>query len=112
MREIDDRRVAVVFDVDGTLVDSERDGHRGGFNAALAASGLPYRWNAEGYGRLSVIARRGRPLPCAGSALPATARTDTPAAEVAPPVAAAALLAPASPGGDRTADGWRLPGRG
>lgn len=56
MREIDDRRVAVVFDVDGTLVDSERDGHRVAFNAAFAASGLPYRWNAEEYGRLLVIA--------------------------------------------------------
>ena len=28
---------AVVFDVDGTLVDSERDGHRVAFNAAFAA---------------------------------------------------------------------------
>ncbi|MEU9890561.1 HAD-IA family hydrolase [Sphaerisporangium sp. NPDC051011] len=43
---------AVVFDVDGTLVDSERDGHRIAFNDAFAAAGLPYRWDAEEYGRL------------------------------------------------------------
>lgn len=43
---------AVVFDVDGTLVDSERDGHRVAFNAAFAASGLPYRWDVAEYGQL------------------------------------------------------------
>lgn len=46
---------AVVFDVDGTLVDSERDGHRPMFNAAFAAIGLPYRWDVEEYGRLLAI---------------------------------------------------------
>lgn len=46
---------AVVFDVDGTLVDSERDGHRVAFNAAFAASGLPYRWGVEEYGRWLAI---------------------------------------------------------
>lgn len=45
-------RRAVVFDVDGTLVDSERDGHRVAFNAAFAAAGLPDRWSSETYGRL------------------------------------------------------------
>lgn len=45
-------RAAVVFDVDGTLVDSERDGHRVAFNAAFAASGLPYRWEVAEYGQL------------------------------------------------------------
>ncbi|WP_434581876.1 HAD-IA family hydrolase [Carbonactinospora thermoautotrophica] len=43
---------AVIFDVDGTLVDSERDGHRVAFNAAFAAAGLPYRWDVEEYGQL------------------------------------------------------------
>lgn len=42
----------VVFDVDGTLVDSERDGHRVAFNQAFEAFGLPYRWGEEEYGRL------------------------------------------------------------
>ena len=43
---------AVVFDVDGTLVDSERDGHRVAFNLAFEELGLPYRWDVELYGRL------------------------------------------------------------
>lgn len=47
---------AVVFDVDGTLVDSERDGHRLAFNAAFAAAGLPYRWDVAEYGELLAIA--------------------------------------------------------
>ncbi len=42
---------AVVFDVDGTLVDSERHGHRVAFNDAFAAAGLPYSWDEEEYGR-------------------------------------------------------------
>jgi HAD superfamily hydrolase (TIGR01509 family) len=43
---------AVIFDVDGTLADSERHGHRVAFNEAFAAAGLPYRWEAEEYGQL------------------------------------------------------------
>lgn len=47
---------AVVFDVDGTLVDSERDGHRVAFNLAFEELGLPYRWDPEPYGALLRIA--------------------------------------------------------
>ena len=43
---------AVVFDVDGTLVDSERDGHRVAFNLAFEEFGLPDRWDEDEYGRL------------------------------------------------------------
>ena len=43
---------AVVFDVDGTLVDSERHGHRVAFNLAFEAFDLPYRWDEEEYGEL------------------------------------------------------------
>ncbi len=43
---------AVIFDVDGTLVDSERDGHRVAFNMAFEEFGLRYRWNVELYGEL------------------------------------------------------------
>jgi HAD superfamily hydrolase (TIGR01509 family) len=43
---------AVIFDVDGTLVDSERDGHRVAFNLAFEEHGLPYRWDVEPYGEL------------------------------------------------------------
>lgn len=47
---------AVVFDVDGTLVDSERHGHRVAFNDAFSALDLPYRWGEEEYGRLLEVA--------------------------------------------------------
>ncbi len=47
---------AAIFDVDGTLVDSERDGHRVAFNLAFEELGLPYRWDVELYGRLLEIA--------------------------------------------------------
>ena len=53
---LSERWTAVIFDVDGTLVDSERDGHRVAFNAAFAAHGLPYRWDVTEYGRLLAIA--------------------------------------------------------
>ncbi|MGH9041052.1 MAG: HAD-IA family hydrolase [Acidimicrobiia bacterium] len=43
---------AVILDVDGTLVDSERDGHRVAFNAAFKEFGLPWEWGVEEYGRL------------------------------------------------------------
>jgi HAD superfamily hydrolase (TIGR01509 family) len=43
---------AVIFDVDGTLADSERDGHRPAFNQAFEEAGLPYRWSVPEYGRL------------------------------------------------------------
>lgn len=46
------RLAAVVFDVDGTLVDSERHGHRVAFNLAFEEFGLPYRWDEELYGEL------------------------------------------------------------
>ncbi|MFD4457499.1 HAD-IA family hydrolase [Nocardia sp. NPDC058480] len=47
---------AVIFDVDGTLVDSERDGHRVAFNTAFAEAGLPDRWDVKEYGRLLKVA--------------------------------------------------------
>lgn len=43
---------AVVFDVDGTLVDSERHGHRVAFNTAFAEAGLAHHWDEDEYGRL------------------------------------------------------------
>jgi HAD superfamily hydrolase (TIGR01509 family) len=43
---------AVIFDVDGTLADTERDGHRVAFNEAFAAAGLNYRWSVDDYGEL------------------------------------------------------------
>ncbi|HWF34987.1 MAG TPA: HAD-IA family hydrolase [Solirubrobacteraceae bacterium] len=46
---------AIVFDVDGTLVDSERDGHRVAFNRAFEEAGLPDRWDVGLYGELLEI---------------------------------------------------------
>jgi HAD superfamily hydrolase (TIGR01509 family) len=42
----------VVFDVDGTLVDSERHGHRVAFNMAFEEFDLPYHWDEDEYGGL------------------------------------------------------------
>ncbi|MFN2495816.1 MAG: HAD-IA family hydrolase [Pseudonocardiaceae bacterium] len=46
---------AVIFDVDGTLADTERDGHRVAFNEAFAAAGLDYRWGVQEYGELLTL---------------------------------------------------------
>jgi HAD superfamily hydrolase (TIGR01509 family) len=46
---------AVIFDVDGTLADTERDGHRPAFNEAFAIHGLDIDWDAETYGQLLKI---------------------------------------------------------
>ncbi|MDV2687142.1 hypothetical protein RYX56_22600, partial [Alkalihalophilus lindianensis] len=43
---------ALVWDVDGTLAETERDGHRVAFNAAFEAWGLPWHWDEAHYGRL------------------------------------------------------------
>jgi beta-phosphoglucomutase-like phosphatase (HAD superfamily) len=43
---------ALIFDVDGTLADTERDGHRVAFNRAFREAGLDWEWSVELYGRL------------------------------------------------------------
>jgi len=43
---------AVIFDLDGTLVDSEQHGHRVAFNAAFEAAGMPDRWSTGRYREL------------------------------------------------------------
>jgi HAD superfamily hydrolase (TIGR01509 family) len=43
---------ALIFDVDGTLADTERDGHRVAFNQAFAEVGLDWHWSVETYGEL------------------------------------------------------------
>ncbi|MBW3577131.1 MAG: HAD-IA family hydrolase [Actinobacteria bacterium] len=48
----DNDLAAVVFDVDGTLVESERHGHRVAFNSAFDELDMPDRWDEETYGRL------------------------------------------------------------
>ena len=41
----------VFWDVDGTLADTEMDGHRPAFNRAFQELGLPFQWNREEYAR-------------------------------------------------------------
>ncbi|WP_126454666.1 HAD family hydrolase [Sulfuriflexus mobilis] len=43
---------ALIFDVDGTLADTERDGHRVAFNLAFAEAGLDWHWSVELYEKL------------------------------------------------------------
>ena len=49
------RAPALLFDCDGVLADTERDGHRVTFNAAFAAKGLAHVWSVEEYGELLKI---------------------------------------------------------
>ena len=46
---------AVVFDVDGTLAETERDGHRVAFNRAFAEAELPWQWDERLYGELLAV---------------------------------------------------------
>lgn len=46
----------LIFDCDGVLVDTERDGHRVAFNQAFAIRGLDIVWNVPLYGKLLKIA--------------------------------------------------------
>jgi len=43
---------AVLFDVDGTLADTERDGHRIAFNQAFNEFQLSWKWDIDLYGTL------------------------------------------------------------
>lgn len=47
---------AVIFDVDGTLADTERHGHRVSSNRAFEEAGLPDRWDEKQYGELLAVA--------------------------------------------------------
>jgi len=46
---------ALLFDVDGTLSDTERDGHRVAFNMAFKAAGLDWYWDEALYGDLLAV---------------------------------------------------------
>jgi HAD superfamily hydrolase (TIGR01509 family) len=47
---------ALIFDCDGVLVDTERDGHRVAFNRAFAEGRIDAEWDVERYGKLLKIA--------------------------------------------------------
>ena len=46
---------ALLWDVDGTLAETERDGHRVAFNRAFAALEVPWRWSERRYGELLAV---------------------------------------------------------
>jgi len=46
---------ALIFDCDGVLVDTERDGHRIAFNRAFAEMGYEIEWSVDLYGELLKI---------------------------------------------------------
>lgn len=46
---------ALLFDVDGTLSDTERDGHRIAFNMAFEEAGLDWNWTESLYGELLAV---------------------------------------------------------
>lgn len=49
------RLKALLFDVDGTLAETERDGHRPAFNRAFADYCLHWQWDESLYGRLLAV---------------------------------------------------------
>jgi HAD superfamily hydrolase (TIGR01509 family) len=44
-----DRKLALIFDCDGVLADTERDGHLPAFNQTFAEFGLPVHWSEQDY---------------------------------------------------------------
>jgi len=42
----------LIWDVDGTIAETERDGHRVAFNQAFTGLGVPWQWDVPTYGRL------------------------------------------------------------
>lgn len=46
---------ALIFDCDGVLVDTEKDGHRVAFNETFRKKGFDFEWDVETYGELLKI---------------------------------------------------------
>lgn len=46
---------ALIFDVDGTIAETEKNGHRMAFNRAFAAAALDWNWSVDFYGELLAI---------------------------------------------------------
>ncbi len=47
---------AILWDVDGTLAETERDGHLVAFNRAFETLGVAWRWSNQRYGELLAVA--------------------------------------------------------
>ena len=65
---------ALIFDCDGVLAETERDGHRAAFNRMFAAEGLDFEWTEDDYA--SVLSVAGGRSDCAGYA-PTRSWSDT-----------------------------------
>jgi HAD superfamily hydrolase (TIGR01509 family) len=50
------RLEAILWDVDGTLAETERDGHLVAFNTAFEKLDIPWRWSEQRYGELLRVA--------------------------------------------------------
>ena len=46
---------ALIFDVDGTLADTEREGHRVAFNKAFKEADLDWHWSSDLYAELLAV---------------------------------------------------------
>ena len=46
---------ALIWDVDGTLAETEDEGHRVAFNRAFAEAGLPWHWDSALYAELLAV---------------------------------------------------------
>src|SRR5271155_2464591 len=47
---------SLLWDVDGTLAETERDGHLAAFNQAFEFLNIPWRWSEQRYGTLLAVA--------------------------------------------------------
>jgi HAD superfamily hydrolase (TIGR01509 family) len=52
MHQTTDHPAALLWDIDGTVAETERDGHRVAFNLAFADEGLAWGWDEQRYGAL------------------------------------------------------------
>lgn len=52
MNPCTDAPAALLWDIDGTVAETERDGHRVAFNLAFAEEGLAWGWDEQRYGEL------------------------------------------------------------
>lgn len=52
---MNDLPTALLFDVDGTLADTERNGHRVAYNKTFSEFGLAWYWSVEEYGELLAV---------------------------------------------------------
>ena len=88
---------AILFDCDGVLCETERDGHRVTFNMTFEEEGLPHEWSVEKYHELlQVRLLPVRPTPFARRVACDSSRTSFPA-PARSPSPSSARVAPCAP---------------